>query len=466
MLKTKNVVIGLVGLLASSAYAGGGIGNGGDAVICDGGKSVYLLDYVEGRGKDMKLTFMKHEKSQDSVRTHLERMMKRLRNRFDWRGFAYTEMAEEMLNDYENFRLSREGEEYFGKRIAFVYDNLPDVPDSQELSLPQSCTEKQQLVIQRQTSDIPEAQARIRDFKFNIPLLRRLEENSSFQVAMAIMHEILLWDQVEGGAKDSRMARYMNEHLNSDQFEVYDDCKWNEILKVANPTHKFGNGMISVFGTECDKSGEINGKILDPILHSQEDDKVVPKKHFGTYFGQLSAPNNVKLTQEGLNIKLSCKQNVVFLPISFLNFKGRNTIVGYSLARQGEQVDEYNLNHHCDVDVMAPRDGSETVINAKVTRFELDASNPFFKEYVRGFVRSFFVSADYSRRLDFKSWRLNININSYDDLMIPDVKKGSRKYFKLINQAIDTVQITSNENTIKRFKLESTLSDRWFLKEL
>ena len=246
MLKPMNVLIALSTLLSATAFAGGGIGNGGDAVICDGGKNVYLLDYVEGKGRNFSYS---QSETSASVRQIVDEAFLALRKKVDFRSYRYEEMKNEVLADIEKFN----GGEYLGVQVAFTNEILPDVPDSEELSLPANCTEKRQLVIQRQSSKFPQDQAKLRNFRIYSPLWAKM---NNFQRAMTIMHEILFWDQIEDGALDSRNARYLNETVMADTFAELNPCTWLKALKLSEAKNYFGFGM-GAFTTDLFGNGHL-----------------------------------------------------------------------------------------------------------------------------------------------------------------------------------------------------------------
>ena len=229
-MKTLTTLIAC-GLLAQSAYAqhGSGLGNGGDALICDGGTHVYLLDYVEGLGRGFRF----RENDSATTRQMVNEAFTLLQKKLDYRGFAYEKMKDEMLNDIEAFQ----GQEYLGTQVAFTNDILPDVPDSQELSLPPNCAEKKQLVVQRQTSAFPEDRAKLRNFRIYAPLWVKM---SAYQRAMTIMHEILFWDQINDHASDSRNARYLNQKIMSQGFNDLNPCQWLGNLDLAGVQNLYG----------------------------------------------------------------------------------------------------------------------------------------------------------------------------------------------------------------------------------
>jgi hypothetical protein len=213
-------------LISSQLFAhSGGVGNGGDVVVCP--DSVTLLDTYEAGKLGLTLDLNPNQMNSPSWRSMVEVAVDRLSKKDKYTAKKVYEYAMEMVTDLENFRtFPSASEQYRGRVLYLGPDNVGEISDSAHRTIPVGC-EIRQLVSQI----VPQ---RIRDnrYEMNKKLWDRL---SLLDQTMTILHEAWYRILLEDGAKDSRGARYMNALVASVDF---DDDNFSDYLKDLQSTEK------------------------------------------------------------------------------------------------------------------------------------------------------------------------------------------------------------------------------------
>ncbi len=219
--------------LVSTSYAGGGQGggNGGDVVVCP--QQTVLLDMYEAKQRYLSVRLVGK-----NLREMVLSALKRLERLDSARAKSLMTFADEILTDLEG----KERDASFPlKNIVLTADDLVDIADSKELTLPNGCSLKQ-LVIQKNT-DFPNDPRYI----INQPLWEALDRENQ---ALTILHEVWLRETIRFNAEDSRMARYLNALFASTEAENTTLNSYFEILSQAK-RHGF-NMFYYVLSQESD----------------------------------------------------------------------------------------------------------------------------------------------------------------------------------------------------------------------
>lgn len=198
----------------------GGVGNGGDAIVCDDGR-VMLLDSYEA--SKMRLTL---DLSDENVKTPTLRSMvivavKRLQKRDEITASLLYDYAMEMVNDFEKFEINPNAR---GQHVYLGDDVLVKINDSLHVSTPSGCDENpHQMVNQKK----PKFKFEYR-YEVNKPLWDALTLQDQ---AMTVLHEAWYRIMIENGATDSRATRYINALVASKEFELLSFSEYFEEIK-------------------------------------------------------------------------------------------------------------------------------------------------------------------------------------------------------------------------------------------
>lgn len=190
-------------LLTTSLFASGDRGgNGGDAVVCP--HSAMLLDTYEMSSRGFTLS-LPGESTVEKVSVAVERLLK-----VDpYLGTKLQTYSKEIIDGLNGLN----------KLVRITTDNLVDIPDSLELTLPRGCT-LEQMVIQQKPIYSTDPRYIISGRYFG------LMDNTN--KALTILHEAWYRISLDKEAKDSRFARFMNgvfasaEYANISKIEFLD----------------------------------------------------------------------------------------------------------------------------------------------------------------------------------------------------------------------------------------------------
>jgi hypothetical protein len=208
-------------LLSTFSFAGDRAGNGGDVVIC--GNEVVTLDYFEASRRDIKI---------DLPTGNLEEKAFFLLERYRRIDPISAEFAEqtltELLLDATSYQANKNE---FQVWTHFTNDELSDVNDSFELTLPKTCKIKQLIIYNLKAFSFT------KKFIINADLWDLLDDN---QKALAIFHETLYVQHAMAGWMDSRFSRYLNSILSSDKFAKYSlEAYFSDISLSQNSLEPF-----------------------------------------------------------------------------------------------------------------------------------------------------------------------------------------------------------------------------------
>ncbi len=208
----KKIIFGMIFLASTAVFAGNvgdRAGNGGDAVVCDGGKTAYLLDYVEANLRGMKVDLGDEN---ESVRALVERQFQVI-SKFDPERVSnrFQEWARDILADLETLNINSSAPT---KTVRMISDVLNDIDDSKEVALPVGCEKRQLVVFLGLVSGPTEWRSPFPEDPFYYIHLPTWKVMSNGQKAMTIMHELWYRELIQDNeAEDSRGARYINSKM-------------------------------------------------------------------------------------------------------------------------------------------------------------------------------------------------------------------------------------------------------------
>ncbi|MFL5814224.1 MAG: hypothetical protein ACJ763_11655 [Bdellovibrionia bacterium] len=187
-------------LLCNASQEGGGshAGNGGDVVYCEhplpGQKRIELLDLFESRVlRDNALAL--GEEGWDYKR-RIAYVLDRLKRLDPYRAGIYADNASHFLDDSE-----------------FTTDELPDIPDSLHIALPEGCKIRQ-IVIQS-----PQPEAEKKRFLVNKALWEMLDEENR---AALVLHETIYREALSLRQTNSINTRLLNGTITSHALDAID----------------------------------------------------------------------------------------------------------------------------------------------------------------------------------------------------------------------------------------------------
>ena len=193
------MIISLLLLVSTSAFAGHETGNGGDVVVCkkaDGTFTYELLDLYELR----EVHGLKPDFASFPRATYVEKakhQIDKLSEWSDYNGETFTNFLQDhYLNKLENVHT----------RIKFIQDDLEDIPDSYNTYLPNNCMLKQ-IAINYQNGVIA----------IDERLWNALDEDNK---SALILHELFYEDFIRSGHRDSIITRQFNAYLHGNSKSI------------------------------------------------------------------------------------------------------------------------------------------------------------------------------------------------------------------------------------------------------
>lgn len=219
----------------------GGVGNGGDAVVCP--NSVTLLDSYESKKLGLTLNLDIDGVETSTRRTMVSKAVKRLTLKDKYTAKKLYEYSMEMVSDFEQLDLFYSDAESFKGKVLYIGpDVVGEINDSEHRTLPAGC-EIRQLVSQIKPERLLENR-----YEFNKLLWDKL---SKLDQAMTILHEAWYRIMLEDGAKDSKGARYMNALIASSEFESYNFADYiKELSTTEKKSYVVENNSTLVFDKE------------------------------------------------------------------------------------------------------------------------------------------------------------------------------------------------------------------------
>lgn len=205
----KSLIFALA--LCSSAFAGFGAGNGGDAVVC--GDDVYMLDYVEEYGLDR--SYEKTGKIDDIVK-------KMLKNTKIRDGALFEDLVKttnlflDGINEYES------SNSLITSTTEFTINSLSDIPDEAFYQIPEGC-KVEQLIIRRDTNSIIKTEFLVRK--------KLWDKMNNYQKAVGVVHEASYKYMLDLKTENSFLARYYNRLIFSSKMLRMSDKEYLDIIK-------------------------------------------------------------------------------------------------------------------------------------------------------------------------------------------------------------------------------------------
>ena len=225
-MKGKSFLLAIIVSLSSSTFAGsGGVGNGGDAIVCK--DSVTLLDSYEAIKLGLTISLENPNLKTQTYRSMVSTAVNRLSKKDKYTAKKLYDYSMEMVNDLELFAMfPNDSGRYKGQVMYLGPDAVGEISDSEHRTLPIGC-ELRQLVSQK-------APERSRDNRYEVNKVL-WDQMSLFDQSMTILHEAWYRIMLEDGAKDSVGARYMNALIASIEFEK---DQFSDYLKDLQTTEK------------------------------------------------------------------------------------------------------------------------------------------------------------------------------------------------------------------------------------
>jgi hypothetical protein len=187
-------------LSAISFAKSGGLGNGGDAVVCP--DYVTFLDSYEALKMGVTIDLNNAQISSQTHRSMVSVATNRLAAKDKYMANKLYEYSMEMVNDLEQFAMFPNSTgRYKGKVMYLGPDAVGEISDSEHRTLPLGC-ELRQLV-----SQLKPVRRLDNRYEVNKKLWDKL---SVVDQSMTILHEAWYRIMIEDGADDSKGARYMN----------------------------------------------------------------------------------------------------------------------------------------------------------------------------------------------------------------------------------------------------------------
>lgn len=207
----------------------GGMGNGGDAVICP--EKIEMLDSYEAAKLRFNINLNPQNIDNPTWRSMVNVAVQRLERFDEVLATKLYDYSMEMVNDFEKFELYPNAR---GRHVYLGRDVIIEIDDSAHVSLPEGCILRQ-FISQRQ----PRFR---RDFRYEFSLSIWELMNTQEQT-MAILHEAWYRIMLENGATDSVATRYMNGLVASEFFDTYtfieyiEEIKETELQEYIIPNH-------------------------------------------------------------------------------------------------------------------------------------------------------------------------------------------------------------------------------------
>lgn len=240
-MRNKLLCILSVVLVSHSFAKSGGVGNGGDAIVCS--DYVTLLDSYEAEKLGFTVDLSNPNTPNPSHRSMISVAVNRLSKKDKYTAKKLYDYSMEMVSDLEQFKMFPNSlNKYRGKVMYLAPDAVGEISDSKHRTLPVGC-ELRQLV-----SQVEPKRTRDNRYEINKNLWDKL---SLVDQSMTILHEAWYRIMIEDGAKDSVGARYMNALAASIEFESY---KFSDYIKDLQTTEKIHyiveNNSTLVFDSE------------------------------------------------------------------------------------------------------------------------------------------------------------------------------------------------------------------------
>lgn len=225
-MKSKIFLLIIITSYSLSSFArSGGVGNGGDAIVCK--DSVTLLDSYEALKLGLTIDLENPNIKIQTYRSMVSKAVTRLAEKDKYTAKKLYDYSMEMVNDLEEFAMfPNETGRYKGQVMYLGPDAVGEISDSDHRTLPIGC-ELRQLVSQK----VPE---RLRDNRYEVNKVL-WDKLSLVDQSMTILHEAWYRIMLEDGAKDSVGARYMNALIASREFEK---DQFSDYLKDLKTTEK------------------------------------------------------------------------------------------------------------------------------------------------------------------------------------------------------------------------------------
>ncbi|MAZ50021.1 MAG: hypothetical protein CME65_15775 [Halobacteriovoraceae bacterium] len=201
----------------NSTTRSGGMGNGGDAVICP--EKIEMLDSYEAGKLRFNINLNPENLEAPTWRSMVNVAVQRLERFDEVLATKLYDYSMEMVNDFEKFELYPNAR---GQHVYLGRDVIIEIDDSAHVSLPEGCILRQ-FISQR-------APRFRRDFRYEFSL-SIWELMDKQEQAMAILHEAWYRIMLENGATDSVAARYMNGLVASEFFDSYTFIDYIEEIK-------------------------------------------------------------------------------------------------------------------------------------------------------------------------------------------------------------------------------------------
>lgn len=224
-MKQLSTVI-MIFLISCTAFAhSGGVGNGGDALVC--GDSVALLDSYEATKLGLTIDLVNDKIEKQTHRSMVSMAISRLSKKDIYTAKKLYEYALEIVTDLEQFKMFPNPQnKYKGNVLYLSADIVGEISDSKHRTLPAGC-ELRQLVSQKSY-----LRARENRYEMNKTLWDQLSVQDQ---AMTILHEAWYRIMIEDGAVDSVGTRYMNALIASKEFETEN---FSDYIKALQSTEK------------------------------------------------------------------------------------------------------------------------------------------------------------------------------------------------------------------------------------
>jgi len=219
-------ILSLILLLSSLLHArSGGVGNGGDVVLCDG--SITLLDSYEAGKLGLTLDLNNINIEKQTLRSMVSQAVNRLSKKDKYTAKKLYEYSMEMVGDFEQFAMFPNGTEtYKGEVVYLSPDIVGEISDSNHRTLPENC------IVRQIVSQLPV----VRNLENRYEINKKLWDRLSLQdQAMTILHEAWYRIMIEDGATNSVGARYMNALSASVEFNDY---SFSDYIKDLQSTEK------------------------------------------------------------------------------------------------------------------------------------------------------------------------------------------------------------------------------------
>ncbi len=201
----------------------GGLGNGGDAVVC--AEHVTLLDSYEAGKLGVTIDLNNSNITKQTHRSMVSVVTNRLAKKDKYTAKKLYNYSMEMVNDLEQFAMfPTTSGRYKGKVMYLGPDVVGEISDSEHRTLPIGC-ELRQLV-----SQIKPVRKLDNRYEVNKNLWDKLSIEDQ---SMTILHEAWYRIMIEDGADDSKGARYMNALTASNVFESYSFADYIQDLKTT-----------------------------------------------------------------------------------------------------------------------------------------------------------------------------------------------------------------------------------------